>query len=81
VSAIQPTTEAARTSKYFERINDQRLNVSTLNFNHCHLVAIDRKNEVGVAGNGQQAEPVAVTTIRVISMFERLVVKLTVGPA
>ena len=47
------------TGKDGERINHQRLNIGTLNFDYGHLVAINRESPARVAGDRNQAESVA----------------------
>jgi hypothetical protein len=53
----------ARTSKYFDLVDEQRLNIRTLNFNHGHLMAVNGENKAGVARDGDKAEPVTVVTV------------------
>ena len=51
--------QSTHTGKDGERINHQRLNISTLNFDYGHLVAINRESPARVAGDRNQAESVA----------------------
>jgi hypothetical protein len=59
---ITKINKSAHTGKDLERINDQRLNVGTLNFDHGHLMVVDGENITRVAGDRHQAESVTNVT-------------------
>ncbi len=59
ISTARTLNQSMRTGKDLEGIDLQRLSISAFNFNYSHRVIINREDEVNVAGDGNQAEPVA----------------------